>query len=587
MYVVLCAAVLVARRPSRAQCRTWLPRRGGAQWHTAAAHWHCVMPDDIDDFFAELDAVADQVQQEVASACAPAPVPTPTPADFITVPAPASDNTSAATASSGLLDDFFGGRPASAAETDTCTTAPAETLTEFFGGGTSISSIAPAQHAGNVAPELSSTVASDTAEVPGAATATATPVDRAEADMLDDTSSVMRHTLLLSLSLCRLPTCDTVARSASGEAVLGPGSWCKIVLQLNEPRQTVELQSWQLLPFAADGTDASESSAGTVAESVLLSFWKGRSPPELKLTLWFTSHDADNSIHPDDDGAIVAYHRGGTQIVALERLPLFASTVLPVDDLSQVLRASVSVSVRPTDCDILPDPDTKHSRRDDWGFSVELCNPAPTPTGAQTESESLGRDHRKSMQWQRALRRATQAERSGADGAQQRECRRELRRICCAGVPSPHRGYAWYVLSGAREKALASGSTERTSAGGFDSGSANDQSEYRAKLAEAREEIAWYANGGAARLRAKTRATVHGGARLCGAASGPVGTYTAAMIRQYTPEDDQPEDSEHFSISDFGMRFHASDTFEVVVSSVVPGSPAEHAGEVLQHLCET
>jgi C-terminal processing protease CtpA/Prc len=59
------------------------------------------------------------------------------------------------------------------------------------------------------------------------------------------------------------------------------------------------------------------------------------------------------------------------------------------------------------------------------------------------------------------------------------------------------------------------------------------------------------------------------------------------MIRQYTPEDDQPEDSEHFSISDFGMRFHASDTFEVVVSSVVPGSPAEHAGEVLQHLCET
>jgi hypothetical protein len=537
------------------------------------------MPDEIDDFFAELDAVASQVEQEVAPARVPAQVPLPVAADAIAAPAPASDDT-AAKALSGSLDDFFGqASAAGAVESSTCTAV-------FLGSNTSTSGIAQAQNASSVCPERQ-TVALETSEAAGEASApgaVATPVDGAEANVLGYASPVKRHTVLLGVSLCHRPTCDTLTRSASGEAVLGPGSWCKIVLQLNEPRQTVELQSWQLPPLAADGMDASDS-LFTIAESVLLSFWKGRSPPELELTLWFTSHDADNSIHPDDAGATVTYHRGGTHIVALEPLPLFVSTVMPLDDLSHVLRASASVSVRPTDCDILPDPETKHSRRDDWGFSVELCNPAPTPTGAQTESETVGRHHRKSMQWQRALRRATQAEKSGADGAQQREHRRELRRICCAGVPSPHRGYAWYVLSGARDKALASGSTGQVAAGSSYTGGTNDSSEYRAKLAEAREEIAWYANGGAARLRAKTRATVHGGARLYGVASGPVGTYTAAMIRQDNDATDRSEDSEQLSSSDFGMQFRPSDTeeIEVLVSSVSTDSPADHAGEKLWH----
>ena len=552
------------------------------------------MPDDLDDFFAELDAVAARPPAPLPTQMDPRGVADPS---SLGIPGPATsqlgdtqpglrdvsdagtgipsvEESQAGGFSGSSLDDFFGDAP-----------AVADTLGEFFGSDIS------AAHAMGGRP-ASATLASETAGTAGAACATsatgvasaARPLvaGSAEANTLGGTAPVMRHTLLCNLSLSPRPSVRG-ARTGSGEAVLGPGSWCKVVLRLNEPRQTVELQSWQLPSLAGDEGNASGSFAGAVTESVLLSFWKGRVPAELEFTLWLTSHDADNSIHPDDDGSTVAWHRAGTHILALEPLPLFASIAVPLDDLSHVLRGSASVSVRPTDCDILPDPETKHSRRDEWGFSVELCDPAPTPTGVQTESESVGRDHRRSMQWQRALRRATQAEKSGADGTQQREYRKELRRICCAGVPSPHRGHAWYVLSGARDKALASANTGQTAAGGGRSSGKVCPSEYQAKLAEAREEIAWYANGGAARLRAKTRATVHGGARLCGMAGGPVGTYTAALIRQCNATNEQPGAGAISAINDFGMELHPSSTGEagVVVSSVAPGSPAEYAGAVL------
>ena len=557
------------------------------------------MPDDLDDFFAELDAVA---------ARPPAPLPTQLHprgvADPISIGLPGSEKSQLGDTQPGLrdvsdvsgipdveesqagvfsgssLDDFFGDAPVG-------TAAVADTLSSFFG-----SDICAAENAMG-GKSASATLATETAGTAGAAgatrstglasAATSLAADSAEANTLGDTAPVMRHTLLCNLSLCPRSSVHG-GRFGSGEAVLGPGSWCKVVLRLNEPRQTVELQSWQLPSLAGGGANASGSFAGAVTESVVLSFWKGRAPAELEFTLWLTSHDADNSIHPDDDGSTVVWHRAGTHILKLEVLPLFASTAVPLDDLSHVLRATASVSVRPTDCDILPDPLTKHSRRDEWGFSVELCDPAPTPTAMQTESESVGRDHRRSMQWQRALRRAIQAEKSGADGTQQREYRKELRRICCAGVPSPHRGHAWYVLSGARDKALASTNVGQTAAGSRSTGkvSLSEYSEYQAKLAEAREEIAWYANGGAARLRAKSRATVHGGARLCGMAGGPVGTYTAALIRQNNATN-EPGASAQSSINDFGMQLQPSNSGEVgvEVSSVAPGSPAEYAGEML------
>lgn len=554
------------------------------------------MPDEIDDFFAELDAVAEQVQQQAASARAvvPAPEPAPVPVavkveSSLRVAAESTTGAAAEKNSSASLDYLFGdGAPAGPVASDTPTAARADALSEFFGGDTGTPSVPPAQSPiSNLRPEYpnSDSKPAEGARAVGAAevVSSATPLDGVEASQIGDTSTVLRHTLLCNLSLCRRASCDGISRSGSGEAVMGPGSWCKVVLELNEPQQTVDLQSWQLQPNAVVGADTSEALGVTVAETVLLSFWKGRAPPKIELTLWFTSCDADNSNHPDDDSPSVAWHRAGAQVVELEPLPLFAFTVVPLDGLSQLLRAHASVSVRPTDCDLLPDPQTKHSRRDEWGFSVELCNPAPVLAGAQAESESVGRHHRRSMQWQRALRRATQAEQSGADGAQQREYRKELRRICCKGVPSPHRGYAWYVLSGARDKALASTTTgETAAAAGSHSSNKAGPSEYQAKLAEAREEIAWYANGGAARLRAKTRATVHGGARLCGVASGPVGTYTAALIRQYNAANEQRGVGKQSATSDFGMQLHprGSEEAEVVVSSVAPGSPADHAGEM-------
>ena len=72
------------------------------------------MPDEIDDFFAERDAVADQVEQECVSTHVPAEVPLPVVADSIAAVAPTSNDT-AAKALSDCLDDFFGQAPAAGA----------------------------------------------------------------------------------------------------------------------------------------------------------------------------------------------------------------------------------------------------------------------------------------------------------------------------------------------------------------------------------------------------------------------------------------------------------------------------------------
>ena len=482
--------------------------------------------DDLDDFFGELSAVADQVEREVSAA------PTASTAASATASATASDTG----------EDLMAMSPAPAV-------APTSSLDDFF-------SDEPVPTPATSAVKLQPALAAPAADPAAAATAPPT-----------------RQQLLCSLSLApREP--GAAARTGSHGLMLGPSSWCKLVLQLNEPRQTVETQSWQLPPL-----DAEQQYGAAGTEGLCLTFWQGRSPPTLGLALWFTPGDADNSVHPDDEGATATWQPAGEQTLPLSDLPVFTRTIVSLDDLSEILTVTAAVSVRPTDCEAAPDPDTKHPCRDAWGFTVDLGSPAPPDADEQVELEAVGRHHRRSMQWQRALRRATHAERTGADGATQREYRHELRRLCQAGIPSPHRGHAWYVLSGAQEKAaLAYRST---------AGVGGPGGEFHAKLAEAREEIDWYASGGAARLRAKSRATVLGGARLCGASNtsgssgGGVDLYTAALVYSGGSESgtDQPG---------FGMRLHASSEgdpqpqshsqSQAVVASVAAGGPASHAG---------
>jgi hypothetical protein len=81
-----------------------------------------------------------------------------------------------------------------------------------------------------------------------------------------------------------------------------------------------------------------------------------------------------------------------------------------------------------------------------------------------------------------------------------------------SGIPQPHRGQAWFTLSGAADRARAA------------------PHEYQQRLEEAREEVRWYGSGAAARLRAKIRAGTAGGARVCSCGVEREGEYSAAVV---------------------------------------------------------